>query len=63
MSNYRSEQARKAKNEYARKWRANNREKVKAAQDRYWARRAEREAQEALTPDTVEKKGADGSVD
>lgn len=56
MSNYRSEQARKAKNEYARKWRANNREKVKAAQDRYWERRAEREAQEAHTPATVEKK-------
>ena len=56
MSNNRSEQARKAKNEYARKWRANNREKVKAAQDRYWERRAEREAQEAHTSATDEKK-------
>ena len=56
MSIHRSEQARKAKNEYARKWRANNREKVKAAQERYWERRAEREAQEAHTSITDKKK-------
>lgn len=56
MSNHRSEQARKAKNEYARKWRANNREKVKAAQDRYWERRAEREAQDTPSPATDGKK-------
>ena len=55
MNDHRSEQARKAKNEYARKWRANNREKVRAAQDRYWERRAEREAQEAHTSATDEK--------
>lgn len=39
-----SDQGRKARNAYAKKWRANNPEKVKAAQNRYWERRAEREA-------------------
>lgn len=28
--------ARKLRNEYLRNWRANNKEKVKAIQDRYW---------------------------
>ena len=36
--------AKKARNEYARKWRAENPDKVREANLRYWARRAEREA-------------------
>lgn len=35
-----SDAASKAKREYMRKWRAKNRDKVKAAQDRYWSKRA-----------------------
>ena len=38
--------ARRAKNAYMRRWRAANREKVRAANERYWARRANREAQQ-----------------
>ena len=32
--------AKKSRNEYYRNWRAKNRDKVKAAQDRYWAKKA-----------------------
>lgn len=38
--------AKAARNEYARKWRAANKERVKEANERYWAKRAEREAAE-----------------
>ena len=31
---------REARREYSRKWRAENRDKVKAAQDRYWLKKA-----------------------
>ena len=41
-----AEKARTARNAYARAWRAKNPEKVRAAAERYWARRAEREAAE-----------------
>lgn len=47
MSNLDLEKARQARNAYARRWRRNNPEKAKAAHDRYWVRRAEREAQAA----------------
>lgn len=41
------ERAKQAQREYARKWRANNPDKVKAAQARYWQRKAaELEAEE-----------------
>ena len=40
------ERAKQAQREYARKWRANNPEKVKAAQARYWQRKAEQMAAE-----------------
>lgn len=36
--------AREARNSYRRAWAKANRDKVKAQQQRYWARRAEREA-------------------
>lgn len=35
-----SEQAKQAKREYERKWRAANKEKVKAIKDRYWEKKA-----------------------
>lgn len=41
------EKARAARNAYARKWRKNNPDKVRANNERYWIRRAEREAAEA----------------
>ena len=37
-----TDEARQAKNEYARKWRERNREKVKQHQERYWQRIAEK---------------------
>ena len=37
-----NESAKAARNAYARKWRAKNPDKVKAAQDRYWDRVAKR---------------------
>lgn len=36
-----SEEAKKIKREYLRKWRKNNPEKVRAAQRRYWERKAQ----------------------
>ena len=45
--------AKKARNAYARKWRAKNKDKVKAANERYWLRRAEREMKQQES----EKKG------
>ena len=40
FSDKEKELAQNAKREYARKWRAENRDKVKAANERYWLRRA-----------------------
>lgn len=40
------ELAREAKNRYLREWRKRNPEKVKAAEERYWARKA-KEAKES----------------
>lgn len=40
----RENQAREARNAYAREWRARNPEKVKQYNTAYWARKAEREA-------------------
>lgn len=39
--------ARKAANAYKRKWAKQNPEKVRAAQERYWLKRAQQEEQEA----------------
>lgn len=36
------EEARKARNQYVREWRAANKQKVKEANQRYWAKRAAR---------------------
>jgi len=40
------EQIRQAKNKYAREWRARNRDKVKASNERYWARKAAKAAEQ-----------------
>ena len=46
-----------ARKRYYKQWRQNNPDKVRASNERYWARRAEREAQELNDPGTIEKKG------
>lgn len=38
-----SEAAREARRQYKKKWNQENRDKVKAAQNKYWENRAERE--------------------
>lgn len=38
-----SEKAAKAKREYQRRWRAKNKERIKAYNERYWSARAEAE--------------------
>ena len=43
------EKARAARRAYYKEWRAKNKDKVKANNMRYWTRRAEREAQVAVT--------------
>ena len=49
------EKARMAQRAYAKAWRAQNKDKVKANNLRYWARRAEREA---LASEQTEEGGA-----
>ena len=46
MSAAEQEQARQARNKYAREWRARNRDKVKACNERYWARKAAKAAEQ-----------------
>jgi len=41
-----TEQAKEARRAYKREWNRANKDKVKAAQARYWARRAERMKQQ-----------------
>jgi len=35
-----TDEVRRVRNEYMREWRSKNKDKVKAAQDRYWKRKA-----------------------
>lgn len=56
MSNIDIEKARAAQRAYAKEWRAKNPDKVREKNLRYWARRAEREVQEAPVSATDEKK-------
>lgn len=42
-----SEEARRAKREYERKWRAENKEKVAAIKRRYWEKKAREDHAEA----------------
>ena len=46
MSAIEQEKARQARNQYAREWRARNRDKVKASNERYWARKAVKSAEQ-----------------
>ena len=46
MTANQQELIRQAKNQYAREWRAKNKDRVKANNDRYWARKAEQLAKE-----------------
>jgi hypothetical protein len=41
-----TEEARKVRNEYARKWRARNKDKIRQHQERYWEKVAKKAAQE-----------------
>lgn len=44
MDDEKKKAAAEARNAYARRWRAANKDKVRANNERYWMRRAEREA-------------------
>lgn len=41
-----TEAAKEAKNKYKREWRKNNPEKVRAANERYWEKKARRESEQ-----------------
>lgn len=45
-----TEQAKNARREYKRQWNKANADKVKAAQDRYWMKKAQEAAQEKQQP-------------
>ena len=47
-----TEQARKARNEYRRKWAKENPEKIKAQQLRYWMKKAREQAAQEEADDT-----------
>ena len=44
MDDEKKKAAAEARNAYARRWRAANKDKVRANNERYWMRRAEKEA-------------------
>lgn len=45
--------AKKVRNDYYRRWRANNKDRVRAYNARYWAKRAERMSQERAVESEV----------
>lgn len=49
--------AKTARNKYAKQWRSKNRDKVRAANLRYWARRAEREAAQEASDQRGDRHG------
>lgn len=51
--------ARDARNDYYRNWRANNKERVREYNARYWTKRAERMAQERADGKEAKKDGSD----
>lgn len=51
-----------ARRRYYKQWRKNNADKVRASNNRYWARRAEREAQAAQTTEGGKDHAADATV-
>lgn len=42
-----NEAAKEARRKYVREWQRNNKDKVKAAQERYWTRKAQAAAEQA----------------
>ncbi len=52
-----NQEARAARREYMRRWRAEHPEAVKAAQVRYWAKKAEALKNESGNQDTTNNKG------
>lgn len=50
-------EAAEARNAYARKWRAANKDKVRASNQRYWLRKAEREKAESKNEQEAGKNG------
>ena len=51
-----------ARKRYYKQWRMNNADKVRANNERYWARRVEREAQAAQTTEGGKDHAADATV-
>lgn len=49
--------ARDARNDYYRQWRANNKNRIREYNARYWAKRAERMAQEQAARKVVQNDG------
>lgn len=48
-----TEEARAARRAYKREWNRKNKDKVKAAQERYWTRKAEAAAQDQRAAGTI----------
>ena len=51
MNDQEKQLAAEARNAYARKWRAANKDKVRASNNKYWLRKAAREAASKDTPE------------
>ena len=62
MSEIDVEKARAAQRAYAKAWRAKNPDKVREKNLRYWARRAEREAQAAQITEGGKEHAADATI-
>ena len=63
MNDYLKEREKQRKREYHRKWRAEHPESVRAAQLRYWTKKAEELSKSAAIPDEVEIRHAEKGVD
>lgn len=52
-----NEAAKEARRKYVREWQRNNKDKVKAAQERYWTRKAQAAAEQATTAEEINEDG------
>ena len=59
MTDYAREKRLEKKREYYKKWRAEHPESVKAAQMRYWAKKAEEMRNAAVNADNIERRSAE----
>ena len=50
-----TDEVRKLRNEYMREWRANNKDKVKEAQDRYWNKKIKKIKGEINNEESIRK--------